>query len=117
MLPLRSCVFRLLRRLRVASQDSVEGVANVFESVFAFDHLQSRGFAAHFARALLPKLRIEVHVHLAVRVEEILYRIAEFVVGPGRSGSYGQPKGPRLDARQKMDQRRARADDERGIPG
>src|SRR5262249_54434904 len=58
MLPLRSCVFRLLRRLRVASQDSVEGVANVFESVFAFDHLQSRGFAAYFARALLPKLRI-----------------------------------------------------------
>ena len=89
----------------------------MFEPVFTFDHLKSHGFAAYFARALLPKLRVEVHVHFAARVKEILYRLAEFVVGPARPGSYGQPIGPRLDARQEMDQRRAGADDERGIPG
>ena len=89
----------------------------MFESVFAFDHLKPCGFAAFFARATLPKLRIEVHVNAAARVVEILNRLIEFVIGPGRSGNYRQPKWPRLDARQIIDQRRARADDERGIPG
>src|SRR5262249_31122696 len=60
----------------VALQNSVKRIANVFEFVFAFDHLQSRGFAAFFARARLPKLRIKVHVNVAAGVEEILYRLA-----------------------------------------
>src|SRR5215475_126387 len=48
----------------VWSQNSVEVIVDVFESVIAFNHLQSRGFAAFFTRARLPKLRIEVHVNV-----------------------------------------------------
>src|SRR5262245_26771865 len=75
-------LFRFFRRFRLGAQDSIKRIVDVFESVFAFDHLQPSGFAAYFARAFLPELRIEIHVHLAARVEEILYSLAEFVVGP-----------------------------------
>src|SRR5262245_26732070 len=58
LLLLRSCAFRFSRRFRVTSQNSVEGIPDMFEPVFAFDHLKPLGFAAFFARALLPELRI-----------------------------------------------------------